>query len=103
LKDTIPFTYLFDDSEKTLNFYFKLADKQDVSFNLIGPANQLDLLVSNQEKADKESIKEVDWATDGFIKFEKKELNGKNFFVIVRKKETFAKNWIHFTLIASTK
>ena len=52
LKDTVPFTYLFDDSEKTLFFYFKLADKQDVSFNLIGPANQLDLLVSNQEKAD---------------------------------------------------
>ena len=70
---------------------------------MIGPANQLDLLVSNQEKADKESIKDVDWATDGFIKFEKKEINGKNFFIIVRKKETFAKNWVHFTLIASTK
>jgi hypothetical protein len=50
LQDTVPFTYLFDKEEKELTFQFKAPSKQDVSFNLIGPANQLSMLVLNKEK-----------------------------------------------------
>jgi hypothetical protein len=84
-------------------FNFTLSTKQDVSFNLIGPANQLDLLVINKEKPQKGDEENADWATDGFIKFEKKEISSNNFYVLVQKKGGFANKWIHFTLIASTK
>jgi hypothetical protein len=103
LQDTVPFTYLFDNEEKSLLFQFKVPTKQDVSFNLIGPANQLNLLAINKEKPEKGDEQNADWATDGFIRFEKKELNTTTFFVKVEKKEGFANKWIHFTLIASTK
>lgn len=103
LKDTVPFAYLFDNEEKYIMFEFKAPSKQDVSFNLIAPANQLNLLVLNKEKPEKGDEENADWATDGFIKFEKKDVNSTNFYVKVMKKEGFASKWIHFTLIASTK
>lgn len=99
----MPFTYLFDDKERSLQFHFEVPNKQDVTFNLIGPANQLDMLVINKEKPEKGDEDKADWANDGFVRFEKKDLNSTVFFINVRKKEAYASKWIHFTLIASTK
>jgi hypothetical protein len=65
----VPFTYLFDDKERFLFFAFKIPTKQDVTFNLIGPANQLDLLVVNKQKPEKEDVEKADWATDGYVHF----------------------------------
>lgn len=48
LKDTEPFVYLMDDNENELIFAFKLDKKEDVSFNLIAPLNQLTLEVFNK-------------------------------------------------------
>jgi hypothetical protein len=49
LKDTQPFAYLFDDTEESLSFTFKLKEKEDVSFNLVGPVNELTLSVLNKD------------------------------------------------------
>jgi hypothetical protein len=48
LTDTVPFAYLFDNEESKMVFSFTLPTKQDVTFNLVGPTNQLDLLVINK-------------------------------------------------------
>ena len=69
LKDNVPFAYLFDDQETSLTFKFKVPKKEDVSFNLIAPNNQLNLLVLNQEDPKKSEIDKADWASDGYIKF----------------------------------
>jgi hypothetical protein len=57
LKDTVPFTYLMDDKENFLIFYFNLSKKEDISFNLIAPVNELNLLAINKEKPTKEDEK----------------------------------------------
>lgn len=103
LQDGVPFAYLFDDQERSLMFAFKLGKRQDVSFNLIGPANQLDLLVVNKEKPERGDEERAEWAADGFVRFEKKGLESDSFYLKVQKKEGFASKWIHFTLIATTR
>lgn len=50
-------------------FSFTLPSKQDVTFNLVGPTNQLDLLVLNKEKPATGDEENSNWANDGFIKF----------------------------------
>lgn len=40
-----PFAYLMDDHESSLIFRFSNPEKQEVSFNLIGPLNALLLVV----------------------------------------------------------
>ena len=41
LKDSVPFVYLMDDNEHELLFSFKIAEKQDVTFNLVSGINEL--------------------------------------------------------------
>ena len=41
-----------DDNENSLLFSFKLEQKEDVSFNLIAPLNEMTLTVFNKEKLD---------------------------------------------------
>lgn len=60
LKDTQPFAYLFDDKESSLVFEFNMPEKEDVSFNLIGPVNELNLLVINEDAPAKDQKK--DWS-----------------------------------------
>lgn len=61
LKDTQPFSYLFDDKENSLVFEFNMPEKEDVSFNLIGPVNELNLMVINEDGPAKDQKK--DWST----------------------------------------
>jgi len=49
LTDGIPFTYVLTENDKQMLFFFKLKQKEDVSFNLIAPVNELDLFVVNKE------------------------------------------------------
>lgn len=99
----MPFAYLFDNEESRLLFSFTLPSKQDVTFNLVGPTNQLDLLVLNKEKPAEGDEESSNWANDGFIKVEAKDINSLKFSVEVRKREAFKDKWIHFTLVASSK
>lgn len=101
LKDSQPFTYLFDDAEKELFFKFKLETKQDAHFNLIGPVDELTLSVFNRLEVDEASEGEV--STDGYITFAKDSIEGLNFIVKVQKREAYLNKYIHFTLLVSTK
>ena len=86
LKDTEPFTYLFDNEESSLIFEYKMKEKEDVSFNLVGPLNELNLYVLNEDKSDKEE--EPDWNSaeldsDGFIKYNKDDIKSLDFRIKV--------------------
>lgn len=67
-----------DDNENELTFSFKLNRKQDVSFNLIAPLNELTLAVFNKDKLGKEdSTKEsteAEISMDGYVSYTKDEL-----------------------------
>jgi hypothetical protein len=106
VKDTQPFTYLFDDKEKSLTFEYKMDKKEDVSFNLVGPTNELNLYVLNEKKpaaTEKKDWKEAELSSDGFIKFSKDSLKGLDFVIKVEKRTEFQNKYVHFTLIVSTK
>jgi hypothetical protein len=83
-----------------------MEKKEDVSFNLIGPVNELNLLVLNEDVPAKDQNK--DWSTaqlssDGFIKFSQEDIKGLSFAIKVEKRAQFQNKFAHFTLIASTK
>lgn len=63
-----------------------MEDKRDVSFNLIGPANELNLVVLDEEKPAETEKK--DWSSaqisaDGFIQFTKDQIKGSAFAIKV--------------------
>jgi|JI9StandDraft_2_1071091.scaffolds.fasta_scaffold161726_2 hypothetical protein len=103
LQDTKPFTYLFDDGEKEMKFEFKLKEKEDVNFNLIGPVNELNLVVMNDERWTDDNRGEGEASTEGYLSFKKEDISSLNFVIKVEKKEEFLKKYIHFTLLVSTK
>ena len=73
LKDSEPFTYLFDDKENDLKFTFKNSEKKDVTFNLIAPINMLNLFVENGEKVPGDDENDLS-SSEGFIRFESKDI-----------------------------
>jgi len=63
-----------------------MAAKEDVSFNLIGPVNELNLFVLNEARPainDKENWSEAQLSSDGFIKINKDEIKGLSFAIKV--------------------
>jgi len=82
---------------------FRLKDKQDVSFNLIGPTNELVLTVYNIDKPTKDSKNDGMVSSDGFIKYAKEEIKGLGFLIKVEKREEFRNKYVHFTMIVSSK
>ena len=70
LTDGEPFSYSFDSMENELSFLFKNPKKETVSVNLIGPLNELVLLVSNTEESLSEEKNQLS-STEGFLMFEK--------------------------------
>lgn len=100
LNDGEPFSYLMDDRENSVLFKFKLPAKEDVSFNLIAPLNDLLLIVANGKDAPNGD--EDGASTDGYISLTKSELTSTEFRVMVEKTESSKTKFVHFTLIAST-
>jgi hypothetical protein len=49
LEDGSPFSYTMDSHEDRVDFKVKLAEKSDVSFNLVAPLGSLKLLISNEK------------------------------------------------------
>lgn len=99
----MPFTYLMDDKENFLFFTFRLDNKQDVSFNLIAPVNELVLNVVNKQKVTKQDQDSAEVSSDGYIKFAKADINDLVFQIKVEKRAEYRNKYVHFTLIASTK
>lgn len=83
--------------------YINLPKAEDVSFNLIGPTNELILRVLNKEKPQEEDIGIALVSSDGYIRIPKEDFNGLRFIVMVEKRQEFLKKFVHFTMIASTQ
>jgi hypothetical protein len=86
-----------------MKFEFKLKEKEDVNFNLIGPVNELNLVVMNDERWTDDNRGEGEASTEGYLSFKKEDISSLNFVIKVEKKEEFLKKYIHFTLLVSTK
>lgn len=73
-----------------------------MNFNLIAPVNTLNLFVSNSHDelhGDEDDL----GSSEGFIRFEKKEIENEDFSILVKRIDETEKHFIHFTLVASTK
>ena len=60
-------------------------------------------MVLNQKKWSESNKGEGRVSTDGYLSFDKDEINSLDFVIKVEKREEFSKKFIHFTLIATTK
>ncbi len=58
-----------------------------MNFNLIGPVNELNLIVMNGDKWDDDSKDSNMLSTDGYISFKKDDINSLNFLIKVEKRE----------------
>jgi hypothetical protein len=101
LEDGLPFSYTMDSAENRIDFKFAIKEKTDVNFNLIAPLNTLKLIVANEEKniPDEGSAEQ---SSEGYVLFEKDQINGLNFVISVVKANEDSDYFTHFTLVAST-
>ncbi len=58
-----------------------------MNFNLIGPVNELNLIVMNGDKWDDDSKDSNMLSTDGYISFKKDDIDSLNFLIKVEKRE----------------
>jgi hypothetical protein len=56
LKDGVPFTYLMDHNEEDVVFKFNLDQKEDLTFSLVAPLNELELYVFQGGKLPKNYV-----------------------------------------------
>ena len=70
---------------------------------MIGPVNELNLIVKNGEKWTDSNKGEGEVSTDGYVSVSKDDIESLNFVIRVEKREEYLKKYIHFTLIVTTK
>lgn len=58
-----------------------------MNFNLIGPVNELNLIVMNGDKWDDDSKDSNMLSTDGYVSYKKDDINSLNFLIKVEKRE----------------
>ncbi len=56
VKDGVPFAYLMDDNEESVAFKFNLDEKEDLTFSLVAPLNELEMYVFQQAKLPKNYV-----------------------------------------------
>ena len=54
-----------------------------MNFNLIGPVNELNLIVMNGDKWDDDSKDSNMLSTDGYVSYKKDDINSLNFLIKV--------------------